>query len=71
MYCAVHSPMPGSSQSREGAEALKRLLETRGVMPTDYDDWRKIEESETGRARAGSPREKYVRPSDWFGVLGR
>ena len=26
---------------------LKRLLEERGMMPTDYDDWRKIEETET------------------------
>ena len=62
---------PGSSSDLGGAEALKRLLQDRGVMPTDYDDWRKIEETETGRARPGSPREKFVRPEDWFGVLGR
>ena len=68
----VAAAMPsGSSEDRPGAEGLKRLLAERGVMPTDYDDWRKIEESETGRARPGSPREKYVRPDDWFGVLGR
>ena len=36
-------------------------------MPTDYDDWRKIEETETARARPGSPREKFVRrSSDWL-----
>ena len=23
-------------------------------MPTDYDDWRKIEETEVGRARPGA-----------------
>jgi NADPH-dependent glutamate synthase beta subunit-like oxidoreductase len=62
---------PGSSQDRPGAEGLKRLLAERGVMPTDYDDWRKIEETETTRARPGSPREKFVRPEEWFGVLGR
>jgi NADPH-dependent glutamate synthase beta subunit-like oxidoreductase len=62
---------PGSSSDRAGAAGLKRLLQERGVMPTDYDDWRKIEEHEGGRARAGSPREKLVRPDDWFGVLGR
>ncbi|MEA3080382.1 MAG: adrenodoxin-NADP+ reductase, partial [Sphingomonadales bacterium] len=68
----VATAMPsGSSADRPGAPGLKRLLEERGVMPTDYDDWRKIEESESGRARPGSPREKFVRPSDWFGVLGR
>jgi len=62
---------PGAAGDRQGATGLKQLLEQRGVMATDYDDWRKIEESETGRARPGSPREKFVRPSDWFGVLGR
>jgi len=68
----VAAGMPGGgSAERPGAEGLKRLLCERGVMPTDYDDWRKIEESEAGRARPGSPREKFVRPSDWFSVLGR
>lgn len=61
----------GSSGEREGATGLKRLLESRGVMATDYDDWRKIEESETGRARPGSPREKFVRHQDWLQVIGR
>jgi ferredoxin--NADP+ reductase len=62
---------PGSSGEREGADGLKRLLEGRGVMPTDYDDWRKIEETENSRARPGSPREKFVRHRDWLDVLGR
>ena len=67
---AVDMP-PGSSSHRPGAEGLKKLLEERGIMPTDYDDWRKIEETETGRARAGSPREKFVRVEEWLGALGR
>jgi ferredoxin--NADP+ reductase len=62
---------PGSSSERAGAEGLKRLLEDRGVMVTDYDDWRKIEETEVGRARPGSPREKFVRVEDWLATLGR
>ena len=62
---------PGSSQEREGAAGLKRLLEPRGVMPTDYDDWRKIEETETANARPGSPREKFVRVGHWLETLGR
>ncbi len=62
---------PGSSESRPGAEGLKRLLEGRGVMATDYDDWRKIEEIETANARPGSPREKFVRHEDWLRTLGR
>ena len=68
----IAAAMPsGSTGNKQGALGLKALLEGRDVMPTDYDDWRRIEESETDRARPGSPREKYVRPSDWFGVLGR
>jgi len=68
----VAAAMPaGSSSDRPGAEGLKRLAEERGVMPTDYDDWRKIEETETGRARPGSPREKFVRVDDWLRTLGR
>src|SRR6476469_3348058 len=50
---------PGSAGERSGAAGLKRLLGDRGVMATDYDDWRKIEETETTRARPGSPREKF------------
>jgi ferredoxin--NADP+ reductase len=40
-------------------------------MPTDYDDWRKIEETEVGRARPGSPREKFVRHQEWLQTIGR
>jgi len=63
--------VPGSDSDRAGAEGLKRLLAERGVMATDYDDWRKIEETETGQARPGSPREKFVRVEDWLRTLGR
>jgi ferredoxin--NADP+ reductase len=61
----------GSAGDRAGAEGLKRLLESRGVMPTDYDDWRKIEETEVANARPGSPREKFVRVAHWLETLGR
>ncbi|HVM22480.1 MAG TPA: FAD-dependent oxidoreductase [Sphingomicrobium sp.] len=62
---------PGSGGNRRGAEALKPLLQSRGVMPTDYDDWRKIEATEVARARPGSPREKFVRHQEWLGAIGR
>jgi ferredoxin--NADP+ reductase len=68
----VAGAMPaGTAGDRAGAQGLKRRLESRGIMATDYDDWRKIEETETARARPGSPREKFVRPDEWMGVLGR
>jgi ferredoxin--NADP+ reductase len=62
---------PASGGEREGAAGLKRLLECRGIMTTDYDDWRKIEATETVNARPGSPREKFVRHQDWLSVLDR
>ncbi|WP_426693035.1 FAD-dependent oxidoreductase [Sphingomonas sediminicola] len=68
----VATAMPAAANSdRAGAEGLKRLLNERGIMPTDYDDWRKIEETEVGQARPGSPREKFVRVEDWLSALGR
>jgi ferredoxin--NADP+ reductase len=67
---AAAMPADGAS-GRGGAEGLKSLLATRDVMATDYDDWRKIEETEAARARPGSPREKFVRVEDWLAALGR
>ena len=68
----VAAAMPsGSSGDRAGAAGLKQLLESRDIIATDYDDWRKIEETETGNARPGSPREKFVRVEDWLRCLGR
>jgi ferredoxin--NADP+ reductase len=62
---------PGTLGDRPGADGLKRLLQERGVLPTDYNDWRRIEETEVGRARPGSPREKFVRVEDWLAAAGR
>jgi len=68
----IAAEMPaGSTSDRPGTQGLKALLESRGVLPTDYDDWRKIEETETANARPGSPREKFVRVEHWLGALGR
>ena len=68
----IAAAMPsGTAGDRKGAQGLKQLLQSRGVMPTDYDDWRKIEETEVANARPGSPREKFVRPHEWLSVLGR
>jgi ferredoxin--NADP+ reductase len=68
----IAAAMPaGSSEERAGAEGLKRLLESRGILPTDYDDWRRIEETENANARPGSPREKFVRVQHWMETLGR
>jgi ferredoxin--NADP+ reductase len=68
----VAAAMPsGSAGDKSGAESLKRLLASREVMPTDYDDWRRIEKTETANARPGSPREKFVRHEHWLQTIGR
>lgn len=69
---AIESAMPpGSGGDRPGAEGLHALLSERGVMATDYADWRRIDQAETAGARPGAPREKLVRPEDWMKALGR
>ena len=60
----------GSSGDRAGGEGLKRLLAERGVKPTDFADWRRIEAAEEAAARSGSPREKMVRVEEWLRTLG-
>jgi ferredoxin--NADP+ reductase len=68
----IETALPaGGSGDRTGAAGLKALLATRDVMATDYDDWRKIEQTETANARPGSPREKFVRVEDWLKAVGR
>ncbi len=62
---------PGSDGGKAGSAGLKSLLGERGVMPTDYADWRMIEEAEAANARPGSPREKFVRVEHWLGALSR
>ena len=57
---------PGSAGDRPGAAGLKRLLESRGVMPTDYDDWRRIEETEIGQRPPRQPA-REVRPASRIG----
>ena len=67
----IAAEMPGGDSERPGAKGLKHLVAERGVMATDYDDWRKIEQTETANARPGSPREKFVRVAAMLGTLGR
>ncbi len=62
---------PGSDGGKPGGEGLKSLLSERGIELTSFEDWRKIEEAEVAAARPGSPREKFVRHTDWLKILGR
>ncbi|MBX3561157.1 MAG: FAD-dependent oxidoreductase [Sphingomonas sp.] len=56
---------------KEGRPGLDRLLDSRGVDVVTFRDWLKIEEAEAGRAREGSPREKFIAIADMLGALGR
>ncbi|QIK78986.1 FAD-dependent oxidoreductase [Sphingomonas piscis] len=68
----IVAAMPvGSGVGKAGSSGLHRLLDERGVKPTNFDDWRRIEEAEIAAARAGSPREKMVRVNEWLSALGR
>ena len=68
---AIATAMPAASDGgRAGGEGLKRLLTQRGVKPTDFADWRRIEAAEESAARSGSPREKMVRVEHWLTTLG-
>jgi ferredoxin--NADP+ reductase len=50
----------GASSRKAGRSGLDALLAERGVEPTTFRDWKKIEEAEIARAREGSPREKFT-----------
>jgi ferredoxin--NADP+ reductase len=69
----VAAAMPPGSDGgdRSGSDGLLRLLSARGVVTTDFSEWRRLEAIEIGRARPGSPREKLVRVEDWLRELGR
>ena len=54
-------PKPAGKPGRAG---LDDLLVGRGVDVVTFRDWQKIDEAEIGRARDGSPREKFVAVHD-------
>ena len=58
---------PGSGRRPSRAPRASSACSTSAASwPTDYDDWRKIEETEVGRARPGSPA-REVRPASRIG----
>ncbi|HZG07956.1 MAG TPA: FAD-dependent oxidoreductase [Allosphingosinicella sp.] len=59
------------ASGREGGAGLDILLRARGAEPVVFGDWQKIDAAETGRARAGSPREKFTSITGMLQALGR
>jgi NADPH-dependent glutamate synthase beta subunit-like oxidoreductase len=52
------SATTGTKQGRVGLDAL---LDARGVDIVTFRDWKAIDEAEIANARAGAPREKFIR----------
>jgi ferredoxin--NADP+ reductase len=51
----------GIEGDREGPAGLDRLVAERDLYVVTFRDWQKIDAAEVARARAGAPREKFVR----------
>jgi ferredoxin--NADP+ reductase len=60
----------GGESAKAGGDGLDTLLAARGARIVCFDDWRRIEAAEEGRARPGSPREKFVTVADMLGAIG-
>lgn len=50
----------GMGSRKRGRTGFDELASERGLDIVTFSDWKKIEEAETGAARDGSPREKFV-----------
>ena len=66
----IHAAFPPGG-NRTGGPGLDILLNARGVEPVAFRDWQRIEAAETGRAREGSPREKFTSIAEMIAELGR
>ncbi len=67
----IHAAFPPGGGGRTGGAGLDTLLHARGVEPVAFRDWQRIEAAETGRAREGSPREKFTSIAEMIAALGR
>ncbi len=60
----------GEGAGKQGREGLDALLEARGTDLVTFRDWKNIEQAEIGRARDGSPREKFTAVEDMIKARG-
>jgi len=57
-------------REKPGAEALRSLLEGRGVRVLNYQSWQMIDSAEIDRGKPkGKPREKFTRIHEMLAVL--
>ena len=67
----IHSAFPPGDGGKTGGPGLDTLLHARGIEAVAFRDWQRIEAAETGRAREGSPREKFTSIAEMIAALGR
>jgi ferredoxin--NADP+ reductase len=67
----IREALGDGDSGKQGGAGLDALLAARGVHPVSFADWQRIEAAETGRARDGSPREKFTRIAEMIEALGR
>ena len=67
----IAAELGDASSVKQGGLGLDTLLHARGVEPVTFRDWQRIEAAETGRARSGSPREKFATIAEMLGAIGR
>ncbi|MBW8784938.1 MAG: pyridine nucleotide-disulfide oxidoreductase, partial [Novosphingobium sp.] len=60
----------GEGAGKGGGDAFDALAAARGVRAVTFDDWKKIEEAETRRAREGAPREKFTDVAEMIAAIG-
>lgn len=61
----------GGGAGKAGRPGLDALLDGRGADVITFRDWKKIEQAEIARARAGAPREKFVNIEDMIAARGQ
>jgi NADPH-dependent glutamate synthase beta subunit-like oxidoreductase len=67
----IFADLGSGDSGKAGGAGLDTLLHARGADPVLFRDWQRIEAAETGRAREGSPREKFTTIAEMLGAAGR
>lgn len=60
----------GEGAGKAGRSGLDEILSRRAVDVVTFNDWKKIEQAELQRARAGAPREKFTSIAEMIAAAG-
>ncbi len=59
-----------AGRGNDAPAGLDALLRERGVRPTHFGDWQRLDAHEVSRARPGAPREKIISIAEMLGHIG-